>query len=49
MWSVLEKVSWAAEKNVYCPVADGILCRHPSDPLDLWCFSLTEFLYLFFV
>jgi hypothetical protein len=43
--SILEKVLWAAEKNVYCAEVDEIVCRHQLGPLDLWCDLVLEFLY----
>jgi hypothetical protein len=37
LWSILEKVPWAAGKNVYCAVVDVIFFRHQLGPLDLLC------------
>jgi hypothetical protein len=36
----LEKIPWAAERDVHCAVADRILCRHLSGPFDLWMHTL---------
>jgi hypothetical protein len=48
IWSILEKVPWAAEKNIYCVAVDGI-CRHQLDPFDVWYILGLGFLYWFFV
>jgi hypothetical protein len=47
--SILEKVPWAAEKNVYMQKLNEIFCRHQLGPFGLWCDLVVEFLYWFFV
>jgi hypothetical protein len=48
IWSILEKVPWVAEKNVYCIELDEIFCRHQVGPFDLLCILDVGFLYQFF-
>jgi hypothetical protein len=43
IWSILEKVPWAAEKNVYCATVG--FYRHQLGPFDLWCDLVLGFLY----
>jgi hypothetical protein len=45
IWSILENIPWAAEKNVYCAKLDEILYRHQLGPFDLWCDLDLGFLY----
>jgi hypothetical protein len=35
--SILEKVPWTVEKNVYCWMLDEIFHRNQLGPFDLWC------------
>jgi hypothetical protein len=47
IWSTLEKVPWAAGKNVYFFLLDEIFCRHQLGPFDLWCHLILGFLCWF--
>jgi hypothetical protein len=44
----LKKVPWAAERNVYCAVAEEIFCRHWLGPFNLWCHLVLGFFLLIF-
>jgi hypothetical protein len=48
IWSILEKVPWAADKKVYCQKLDEIFCRHQLGAFDLWCDLDLRFLHWFF-
>jgi hypothetical protein len=39
IWSILGKVPWAVRRMIIVLLQDGILCRHLSGPLVLWCHS----------
>jgi hypothetical protein len=48
IWSILEKVPWAAEKNVYCAEVGWNILQTSANPFDLWCDLVLQFLYWFF-
>jgi hypothetical protein len=48
IWSILEKVPWAAETNVYLQRLDEIFCRHQLGPFALWFDLVLEFSLLIF-
>jgi hypothetical protein len=44
IWFVLEQVPGLLSIMYIALLQDGILCRHLSSPLDLWCHSILELL-----
>jgi hypothetical protein len=48
IWSILAKVTWSVDKNVYHAVVRWNILRHPLGPFDLLCHLVLWFLYWFF-